>query len=260
MIQVRKEGRIGLVVVASLAGVILGTGCARSNSQAWQVMKQDLQGLPGDLWQDSKELVSRPENLAVLALAGASSGYFTCQEDDRLANHFAGHHTFDRDFTIALGAIPMAQIAVTGTGYAYGVWGEDEPAYKVWKSTAEALILNGIYTSTLKLAANNHSPNGEGLAWPSGHTSTSVTFATVLNEYYGPWVGLPLYALSGLVMYERMETGEHWASDIVFGAAIGYTVGKTVAGKYKPEILGMEVLPYIDPARAATGIAFARQF
>jgi hypothetical protein len=81
-----------------------------------------------------------------------------------------------------------------------------------------------------------------------------------MNEYYGPWVGLPLYALSGFVMYERMETAEHWASDLIFGAAVGYTVGKTVAGKYKPEVFGMNVLPYVDPQTGGTGIMLTKQF
>ena len=124
----------------------------------------------------------------------------------------------------------------------------------------EAQTLSGIYTMTLKLMAQDDSPNDEWYAWPSGHTSISMTFAAVMDEYYGPLVGWPLYALSGFVMYERMETGEHWASDVVFGAAIGFTVGKTVAGKYKPQLFGMDVSPYMDPFSQSSGIALSKRF
>jgi hypothetical protein len=69
-----------------------------------------------------------------------------------------------------------------------------------------------------------------------------------------------MFGLSGLVMYERMEDGEHWASDIVFGAAIGYTVGRTVAGKHKAEIFGMQVVPYINPESGSSGLMLAKPF
>ena len=115
-------------------------------------------------------------------------------------------------------------------------------------------------TLGLKAVAQDRGPNGEGLAWPSGHTASTMTVATVMNEFYGPWVGVPLYALSGLVMYERIETREHWASDIVFGAAIGYTVGKVVAARHKPEIFGMQLLPYLNPETGSTGLVLAKRF
>ena len=61
-------------------------------------------------------------------------------------------------------------------------------------------------------------------------------------------------------MYERMETQEHWASDLVFGAAIGYTIGKTVAGNKKLELFGMQVLPYIDGQTGASGLLLVKRF
>ena len=61
-------------------------------------------------------------------------------------------------------------------------------------------------------------------------------------------------------MYERMETGEHWASDVVFGATLGYVVGKTVATRYKPQIFDMEVTPFFDPLSGASGLALTKRF
>jgi len=42
-----------------------------------------------------------------------------------------------------------------------------------------------------------------------------------------------------------MDTGDHWGSDVVFGATLGWVVGHTIAGKHKKlEVAGFEVLPY----------------
>jgi len=224
------------------------------------VLKNDLKQLPGNLWQDSKDYITNKPNIAILLVGGAASGYMRAVHDDEIEDHFENHDTFGRDFTIALGAIPLTELGLTGAGYFTGVLSENQEMYQVSRSMIEAQTLSGIYTMALKLIAQDDCPNGENYGWPSGHTSISMTFAAVMDEYYGPLVGLPLYALSGFVMYERMETGEHWASDVVFGAAIGFTVGKTVAGKYKPQLFGMDVSPYMDPLSQSTGIGLSKRF
>ncbi len=236
--------------------------CGCQNADPWPTIKKDAWAMPGNLLDESKEMVSQPENIAILLVGGGASGYVRCAHDDEIEDHFEGHHTFPRDFTIAQGAIgsPVSHFGLATAGYAWSLAANDEHNRTVWLSTLEALSLNGLLTTGLKVIAQDHSPNGESLAWPSGHTSSSITLATVMNEYYGPWVGVPLYALSGFVMYERMETGEHWASDIVFGAALGYVVGKTVADHYKPQLFGMEVAPYMSADTGATGLALYKRF
>jgi len=244
------------------SGLLLILGLGGCGKVSFDTVKEDFRHMPSDLWQDSKDLVTDPVNGAILLAGGGASGYYSCKEDNRVAHHFEGHHTFSRDFTIGVGAggNPGTHFALAGSAYLYGLLAEDDETRAVSRSTIEALALTGLLTTGLKLIANNHSPNGESLAWPSGHTSSTVTLATVMNEYYGPLAGVPLYGLSGLVMYERMETGEHWASDVIFGAAIGYTVGKTVASKRKPEIFGMEVMPYFNPESGSSGIVLAKKF
>ena len=227
----------------------------------WSTIIHDVQTMPGEFIDDTKTLLTTPEHQVVLIIGGVASGYTQNNHDHDTASHFEGHHTFGRDLTITFGTAgsPATHFAIAGAGYVYNILTENQKGYEVSRSLIKALSLTGIITLSAKLAANNHSPNGEKLAWPSGHTSSSVTLATVMNEYYGPWIGLPLYALSGLVMYERMETGEHWASDIVFGAAIGYTVGKTVAAKDRSKIFGMDLAPYVSDS-GAKGVVLVKAF
>ena len=251
-----------LVITAIVIQGMLSGGCATTATQAKNVLADDLLHLPQAMWEDSKQMIARPENIAILLIGGGASGYVRCAHDDEIDNHFQGHKTFEHDFTIGVGAAgnPVTHYALAGSSYMYGLLADDEHTRDVSGTLMEALALNGLLTLGLKGIAHDHCPNGEPLAWPSGHTTSTITLATVMNEYYGPWVGVPLYALSGFVMYERMETHEHWASDLVFGAALGYVIGKTVANRYKPQIFDMDVVPYINPENGSAGLALVKRF
>jgi len=123
----------------------------------------------------------------------------------------------------------------------------------------QALILTDLATGGLKLAANNYGPNGERCAWPSGHVSSTAALAGVTWEYYGWSAGAPLYLLTGWVAASRLNDREHWLSDVIFGAALGATIGHSVARGRMIEVGGFAVLPYV-PEGGGTGIMFAKQF
>ena len=61
-------------------------------------------------------------------------------------------------------------------------------------------------------------------SFPSAHTATAVAFAIVLAALYprGRWF-FPSVAF--LVALQRVETGAHYVSDVLFGAAIGVCCG-----------------------------------
>lgn len=67
-------------------------------------------------------------------------------------------------------------------------------------------------------------------AFPSGHTMRAFALATVMAGVYNdkPWLGAAFYGLAGLTAYSRLVSGEHWASDVIAGAALGYGVGRAV--------------------------------
>ena len=75
-------------------------------------------------------------------------------------------------------------------------------------------------------------------------------------------MGLPAYAVAGLVAWRMMDDGDHWASDVLFGATLGWVVGHTVARRHASlEIAGFEVLPYFgNDETPAIGISLAREF
>lgn len=89
-------------------------------------------------------------------------------------------------------------------------------------------IINISLMYSLKHLTNIERPNGEDLAWPSGHTSEAFLAATIVNRefrYKSPWIGVAAYGLAGTVGFFRMLNNKHWLSDVVAGAGLGIFSG-----------------------------------
>ena len=59
-------------------------------------------------------------------------------------------------------------------------------------------------------------------------------------NYYGKKWGILFYSFAGLMGLSRIEKGEHWPSDIVAGAALGYISARTAILGTKRELSGSE--------------------
>jgi membrane-associated phospholipid phosphatase len=93
----------------------------------------------------------------------------------------------------------------------------------------DAQIVNGVLTQGLKFAVDRTRPNGSSHSFPSGHTSATFATAAVIQEHYGWKVAVPFYALGGYVSVSRMVDREHFASDVIFGAALGIVSGRAAS-------------------------------
>jgi len=227
-----------------------------------QSVKRDVKQMPGTLWNDTKNVYTNTGNLIILGLAGGASIALRPEVDDDIADHYDKHHTFTEDWRDTFGALgnPGTHFAVAGVMYLVGQQMPSTKTYEVGRTLFSALIINDVSTVLLKLAACDESPNGEDWAWPSGHVSSTATLAAVMHEAYGPLAGIPLYGLTGLVAVERMDDREHWFSDVVFGAAMGWVIGHTVASGHRPEMFGGEIVPYADPKSGGAGVAWVKSF
>ena len=67
-------------------------------------------------------------------------------------------------------------------------------------------------------------------AFPSGHTATAFSIATVFATQYKNIKAVPVicYSLATAVGISRLTEHEHWASDVFVGALLGYVCGKQV--------------------------------
>jgi membrane-associated phospholipid phosphatase len=99
----------------------------------------------------------------------------------------------------------------------------------------EASLLSEGIVEGMKLIARRPRPIEIGTAkqsptfsFPSGHAAITFAAATVLQQHLGYKAAIPTYAIASYVAMSRLHDNRHYASDVVFGAATGIVVGRTV--------------------------------
>jgi membrane-associated phospholipid phosphatase len=227
--------------------------------------KQDAKAFPNVVWEDAKKTFFDSDNLLFLLMAGGGSIALQDRADEKIADDFkkSGKMSKDLDRVTDIVGGPGIHFAATGIWYLLAANNKDDLNIQRSWVMMRALTVTGATTLLLKGSVQNHTPNGKDWAWPSGHTSSSFAVAAVLDEFYGPKIGIPAYLGAGFVGYRMMESGDHWASDVLFGGVLGYIVGHAIAGENKPlELAGFKVQPLVTTlhAKPSAGIAFARRF
>src|SRR5205823_4854320 len=96
-----------------------------------------------------------------------------------------------------------------------------------WWTIGEAYGAASLTTYLAKTGVKRPRPGkspGTGIgthSFPSGHSTSAFTAATLIEANSGPAFGLPAYGLAAFTAFERVEEGRHFPSDILAGAAIG---------------------------------------
>jgi membrane-associated phospholipid phosphatase len=89
-------------------------------------------------------------------------------------------------------------------------------------------------------------------SFPSGHTMAAFAVATIIASAYKDYKIVPIlaYSVATLTGLSRINDNDHWASDVLMGAALGYGMAKFI---YNHNTWGINVLPYYS--QGATGIS-----
>lgn len=180
------------------------------------------------------------------------------------AGFFAGEGSaFDR-----LGR-PETTFALAGITYAAGRFMGSTAAQRVGVVGVGALAVTGLATWGLKSAAGRARPyvgggpgiwkgfKGEGDAqasFPSGHTSMAFTLAAVAAEDLPPIGDAAVYGLATAVGASRIHQDQHWATDVLAGAALGWAIGKGVARWERKSRWSGKLVA------SPTGVYFTRRF
>ncbi len=85
------------------------------------------------------------------------------------------------------------------------------------------LLVAQLAIETLKLAVGEMRPDGRFFnSFPSGHTTASFAYATVMSLHFRwGWLWFLFAAIVGL---SRIASHAHWWHDVVGGAALGYII------------------------------------
>ena len=114
-----------------------------------------------------------------------------------------------------------------------------------------SVLASKILTPAFKAAIDRERPNGDGQSFPSNHATQAFAVATVIDRHYdAPWV----YAIATAVGLARIYHDDHWASDVVAGAAIGTFVANTVVSTNQR----FRVVPVVDRGRVGVVVALTR--
>ena len=175
--------------------------------------------------------------LNVLTCLFFSFGSLNAQNlDTRIFRSINDHHTkfSDNFFSFQSNSVKPVLIAAPLGFIATGIIQKDKKAEDAGILLATAAILNLGITYGLKNAVNRKRPydaldhvhtvgNTERSAsFPSGHTSSAFTVATMVSLNYPKWyVIVPSFAWAGLAGYSRMAIGMHYPSDVLMGAVVG---------------------------------------
>jgi hypothetical protein len=220
---------------------------------------------PATFISDANETFTKPNNLAALLLAGGASIIMhNTDADKNLNDNFEHHRAFndssDKFFDYA--GNPGIHLGGSAVWYLLSQANRDELNQERAWTMLSALAITDTVTFGLKAIVNTERPNGHNFSFPSAHTASSFCAASVLDEFYGPQIGVPAYLGAAMVGWRMMDSGDHWASDVLFGSTLGYVVGHSVAAKHKQlEIAGFKVEPMMAfGARPATGIALVKRF
>jgi membrane-associated phospholipid phosphatase len=92
-------------------------------------------------------------------------------------------------------------------------------------------LVSGYTTRKLKSLTEKTRPNGTSRSFPSGHSTSAFSNASVLyNEFYesSPLLAYSGYAFATSTALFRMSNNRHWLSDVMVGAGIGILVTELV--------------------------------
>lgn len=153
---------------------------------------------------------------------------------------------------------------VTATLFTAGRVSRDARVRAATYDAAQAFLVNAAWTGAIKYGVRRERPDGSSrLSFPSGHTSNAFAWATIADRHYGHKIGVPAYALAGLIGVSRMEKNVHHLSDVVAGAALGYVVGRTVVredGESARRTRRFTLAPTAGPGGHGVGLALAGSF
>ena len=185
--------------------------------------------------------------VAILMRTGVLDGL-----DSRIANFFAAHHR-RQPFDAIAEALDRVDtwwlLILLIAAFVGGLWWSGRMVQAVYLgiSIAVALILNPL----LKAAFARPRPTDAvvditSAAFPSGHTTTATTIATALAVIAWPtrwrWPMIAAAAVFSLVMgVSRVYLAAHWASDVLGGWALGFTIAMAIRA----------VVPWPSPEEAA---------
>jgi membrane-associated phospholipid phosphatase len=184
--------------------------------------------------------------LAATAAAAPADRWFTreLQDDARQANR-----ALNRGAAVfRIVGHPGGMIAGT-TMYLTGLATEDRRLEDLGLHSVESIVLGYVITGAVKTVAGRARPfmskdnarnfklfrglrDDDYRSFPSGHATAAFALASVVSAETSHWwpetrwiIGPAMYGAATLTAVSRIYNNQHWASDVLAGAAVGTLTG-----------------------------------
>jgi len=205
-------------------------------------------------FQDTKDAIKFPfrwSSKQWLFAGGISlAGVFVYTQDEQIRNIFQKNQSqtaddFSKYFCEPFGS-GLYSLPLLAGFFSYGAIAKDSRAKFVALTGLKAFVISTGFTQVIKQLTHRHRPGQnnppnpniwdgpfsdiEYTSFPSGHSAAIFSIATVIASEYNDtfWVPIVSYTIAGLASVSRIYDDEHWASDVFFGAVLGYAIGKLV--------------------------------
>jgi hypothetical protein len=190
------------------------------------------------LWHNlGDDLKHMPRRNTLYFLAGGGALALAAHPADNKVNrHLMGSNVANKFFAPGqyVGAT-YSQFAISLTTYLVGRMKDQPRVEHIGMDLIEAQILSETIVELTKVAVHRPRPrNPDGTptantySFPSGHATVTFATATVLQQHFGWKAAVPTYALATYVATSRLHDNRHYLSDVVFGAAVGIVIGRSV--------------------------------
>jgi membrane-associated phospholipid phosphatase len=166
--------------------------------------------------------------------------------DERITNATQGHQKYYYSWWIEGGRIYGEWYTIIGLSAGVGLYGiiaKDTSAKKISIELLQAGLYSEAITEVFKIIVGRERPIATDNAFnfrpisfsfdfqsmPSGHTTSAFALSTVLSRHaHSTGLKILAYVPAGFTMFSRIYQHQHWLSDEIPAAAIGYFVGNWV--------------------------------
>jgi membrane-associated phospholipid phosphatase len=186
-----------------------------------------------NLVDDVKHIPRR--NSAYWLAGGTALAFALHPEDGKINRRLLGNSTADTLFRpgkyIGNGGVIVGGSIAT---YMAGRWMHMPRLQHLGMDEIEGAILAQGISEAAKLSFRRDRPihpdgkQAAGYSLPSGHATLTFTAATILQQHLGYKAGIPTYLIASYVATSRLHDNNHYASDIIAGAAAGIIIGRSV--------------------------------
>jgi membrane-associated phospholipid phosphatase len=210
-----------------------------------------VRALLGTIVADVVALPRRRSTWILLAIGGSAAALGHAA-DDSVNSHLSGSRGAERFFAAGEWAgASWVQLSAATSLYVVGRYvlppAQDTPGTNMVAHLGfdllRAQLLSQAFVRGIKNTVRRDRPTGDCCSFPSGHAANAFAAASVLERHLGYRAAWPTMVLATYVGVSRLHENKHFLSDVLFGSAVGMSIGWTVVGRHGRSVYTFAPVP-----------------